>query len=85
MPYPKVSTADFFQVAPSTNGKTVITAFALFVGGTGGQSKNVNAISGRGTTVIFKGVPVGTTLYASFSGVRTTNTTATNLVGFGPQ
>lgn len=85
MPYPKVSTADFFSITPSTNAATKINAYAIYVGGTNGQAKDVNAVSGRGTTVLFKGVPVGTTLYASFSAVRATNTTANAvLVGFGP-
>jgi hypothetical protein len=86
MPYPKVQTADFFSITPSTNGNTKFTAYAIYVGGTNGQGKDVNAMSSRGSAVLFKGVPVGTTLYAQFSAVRTTNTTANAvLVGFGPQ
>lgn len=74
-------TADCFAITPSTNAATKLTAFGFYVGATG----DVNVVTGRGNTVLFKAVPTGTIIPQIISGVRATNTTATQIVGFGPQ
>jgi hypothetical protein len=49
---------------------------ALYVGGAG----NVVMVTEGGDTVTFTGVPAGTTLVIRFKQIRSTNTTATNMV-----
>ena len=82
-------TADAFAITPATNAPaaTNFTAMGFYVGGTSGQAKDVNVVTSRGHTVLFKAVPVGTTIPVIICNVRTTNTTVTGLklVGFGPQ
>ncbi len=73
-------TAQCFAIVPSTNGQTRFTAFGFYVG-TGG---NVNVIDSHGNTVLFTAVASGTQIAQAICCVRTTNTTASNLVGFGP-
>ena len=79
--------ADAFAIVPSTNAATKVTAFGFYVGGTSGQAKDINAVTSRGKTVLFKAVPVGTTINLIICAVRTTNTTLTGLqlIGYGPQ
>lgn len=58
-----------------------ISAFGFYVGGTG----DVAVMPFGGTTeVTFKAVPVGTIIPLAISKVMETNTTATLIVGFGP-
>ena len=75
---------DAFVITPSTNGNTKFTAVAIYVGGTGGQFKDVNLMTGQGTTVLHKGVPVGNYIRGlMISAVRTTSTTASaTLIGY---
>lgn len=68
-------------ITPSTNAATKLSFFGFYVGATG----DVNIVDGGGNTVLFKAVPTGTIIPQVISGVRATNTTATQLVGFGPQ
>jgi hypothetical protein len=49
---------------------------ALYVGGAG----NVVMVTEGGDTVTFTGVPAGTTLVIRFKQIRSTDTTATNMV-----
>lgn len=74
-------TAQCFAITPSTNAATRFTAFGFYVGATG----NVNVVDGRGSTVLFTGVRTGTIIPQFIVSVRATSTTATGLVGFGPQ
>lgn len=80
-------TADAFAIVPSTNAATRVTAMGFYVGGTSGQAKDINVVTSRGKTVLFKAVPVGTSIPLIICAVRTTNTTLTGLqlVGYGPQ
>jgi hypothetical protein len=71
-------TADAKAITPGT---TALTLFGFYVGGTG----DVNVITSRGTTVLFKAVPAGVSIPLCISQVRSTNTTATSIVGYGPQ
>lgn len=64
-------------VVPSDAVDLAVPSRALYVGGAG----DVTAIMTRGgNTVVFKAVPVGTTLPVSVSRVMVTGTTATNIV-----
>jgi hypothetical protein len=83
-----ILTADAFIITPSTNAAVRnITAMGFYVGGTSGQAKDINVVTSRGKTVLFKAVPVGTSIPLIICAVRTTNTTLTGLqlVGYGPQ
>lgn len=73
-------TADAFVITPSTNAKTVFTAFG-FVAGTNGK---VNVVTSRGSSVVIP-VQAGVPIPLAISSVRTTNTTVTVIAGFGPQ
>lgn len=81
-----LNAADGFSISPSTGGATRITAVKIYVGGTGGQYKDVNVVTARGTLLLHKGVPVGSYISGlQIAGVCTTNTTASAvLVGYGP-
>lgn len=76
----RIATAfnDAFAITPND---TVAAPFtALYIGGAG----DVTLISrNTGASVVFKAVPVGTTLYVAGSQVMATGTTATNIVGLG--
>lgn len=61
-------------VTPSDS--TTTFANALYIGGAG----NVAVVTEGGDTVTFSGVPAGTTLVVRVTQVRSTNTTATNIV-----
>lgn len=61
-------------VTPSDT--TEIFANAIYVGGAG----NVSIVTEGGDTVTFNGVPAGTTLVIRATKVRSTSTTATNIV-----
>lgn len=71
-------TADGVAVTPSN--VTLLSLFGFYVGGTG----DVNMVTSRGTTLLFKAVPAGTTIRIGVSQILSTSTTATNIVGLGP-
>ncbi len=54
--------------------------YALYIGGTGAVAV---VAAETGATVTFTAVPTGTILPIQVSKVMSTNTTATNIVGFG--
>ena len=66
---------DAFAVTP--NNSTEIFARSLYVGGAG----DVSVQTAGGTTVTFVGVPAGSLLPIRVQKVRTTGTTATNIIG----
>ncbi len=68
--------SDYFDITPGATEFTDWTRY-IYVGGVG----DVEAVSVRDTTVIFKAVPVGTVLPIRAKKVLATNTTATLLVG----
>lgn len=75
--YSAASAYDAAAVTPSDtthlgNGR------GLYVGGTG----DVSVVTSKGTTVTFPAVPAGTILPIMVSKVRSTSTTATNIVVF---
>lgn len=61
-------------VTPSDSAETF--GSALYVGGAG----NVALVTEYGDAVTFSGIQAGTTLVLRFKQVKSTNTTATNLV-----
>jgi len=67
---------DAFAVTPADSALGTF-ARALYVG-TGG---NVSVVTVGGTTVLFSGVPSGSVLPVRCSQVRSTGTTASNIVG----
>lgn len=64
-----------FAVTP--NNSTEIFARSLYIGGAG----DVSVMMAGGTTLTFVGVQAGTILPVRVQRVRTTGTTATNIVG----
>lgn len=74
--------AQAFAIVPSTNAVTKFTSYGFYVG-TGGD---VNVVDSRGNTVLFKTVGTGREIRGVIiSSVRATNTTATHIVGYGPE
>lgn len=71
-------TADAFNVTLSDT--TVVTAFGFYVGTTG----NLQVVTQKGTTVLFTALPAGVIVPLAVSKFQTTNTTASNIVAFGP-
>jgi hypothetical protein len=65
-------------VAVTPSDTTAVKFRALYIGGTGDVTVQT---LGDGTTTTFKAVPVGTTLWIGCTLVKTTGTTATNIVG----
>ncbi len=63
-------------VTPSDTGTIANAPVRVWVGGTG----NVVVITSRGDTVTFTGVPAGTLLPVAVRQVKSTLTTATNMV-----
>jgi len=73
--------SDNYQVpsraaAVTASDSTEIYGSALYVGGAG----SVSVVTEGGDTAAFANVPAGTTLVIRFTKVRSTGTTATNLV-----
>lgn len=66
-----------FAVVPSDTVDLPFVTRFIYVGGAG----DVSLITLGGETVVFKAVPVGTTLKVQATRVTSTNTTATNLLG----
>ena len=64
-------------VTPSDTVDLTITSRALFIGGAGALA----VITALGETVTFTGVVAGTVLPLRVSRVKSTGTTATNIVG----
>lgn len=69
---------DAFAVTPSDSTAFTIMARALYVGTTG----DVTLITRGGTTLTFTAVPAGAIIPVRCSQVKTTGTTASNIVGF---
>ena len=67
---------DGFSITPGVSEFTT-TARAIYVGGAG----DVELISLKGTTLIFKSVPAGTIIPMRSTHVLATSTTATFLIG----
>ena len=63
-------------VTPSDSTDLTYMARALYIGGAG----NVNVDVADGTTVVFAGLSAGTILPVRVKRVRSTSTTATNIV-----
>ena len=66
---------EFLTVTPGASALTSPTV-CLYVGGAG----DVQVITLAGSTVLFKAVPVGTTLWGRFTHVLATLTTATYIL-----
>lgn len=64
------------SVTPSDGTDLAVTSRALYVGGEG----DINAIMRGGETVTFSAVPAGTVLPIRAARVRSTGTTATNIL-----
>lgn len=71
-------TLDAKAVTPSDS--TVVSFFGFYVGITG----DVAVVTAKGTTVTFTAVPAGQIIPVAVSKINLTNTTATDIVGFGP-
>ena len=69
---------DAFTVTPSDTVDFTVMARALYVGTTG----NVVVVTRGGTTLTFSSVPAGMIIPIRCSRVNSTNTTASNIVGF---
>lgn len=69
------SDSTVFPAMPNTSG--VCITKALYIGGTG----DVAVVMQGGQTVVFSAVPAGTILPISVSQVRSTNTSATLILG----
>ena len=68
-----------FAITPSDTVNFTQACHGIYVGATG----DVTLVDLTGTVVLFKGVPVGTTLRVAAKRVNATATTATSLVGLG--
>ena len=71
-------TADGVAITPSNS--TALSLFGFYVGSTG----DVNVVTLKGTTVLFKAVPAGTSIRVGVSKILSTSTTASNIIGYGP-
>jgi len=69
--------ADAFAITPNNSADLAVAARAVYVGGAG----DLEVVTLAGTTVLFAGVPSGTTIPCSVARVRAANTTATSIVG----
>ena len=65
-----------FAVTPSDTAANVYSY--LYIGGAG----NLSIVTEGGDTVTLVGLPVGSWVWVRTSKVRSTSTTATNIVGF---
>lgn len=66
-------------ITPSDSANLVSDAKALYIGGAGAVAVEMSK-DAPGTSVIFAGVPVGTTLQIRVRKILATGTTATNIV-----
>jgi hypothetical protein len=71
-------TLDAQAVTPSDS--TDVSFFGFYVGITG----DVAVTTAKGTVVTFTAVPAGQIIPVAVSKIMSTNTTATDIVGFGP-
>jgi hypothetical protein len=65
-------------IAVTASDSTIVKYRALYVGGAGDVAVQMLA---DGNSVTFKAVPAGTTLWIEVDMVKSTGTTATNIVG----
>lgn len=72
-------TLDAKAITPSDS--MVVSFFGFYVGITG----DVTVVTAAGTTTTFTAVPAGQIIPVAISKVNSTNTTATDIVGFGPK
>ena len=70
-----------FAVTPSDATVFPGALRGIYVGGVGDVA--VRLLRGDGTTLVFKGVPVGTLLPVAVDKILATGTTATFLIGLG--
>lgn len=77
-------TTNAFAVTPSDS--TIISAFGFYVGTTGDVAVMPMAQEGgNATPVTFTAVPAGQIIALVCSRIMSTNTTASNIVAFGPK
>lgn len=72
-------TSDGVAITPSDS--TNLSLFGFYVGVTG----DVTVKTLLGTSLLFKAVPAGTQVRIGVSRIMAAGTTATNIVGFGPE
>lgn len=68
---------DAFDITPSDSADLSTYARSLYIGGAG----DVNLDTVQGTTIVFHAVPAGTILPVGVRRVRSTSTTATDIIG----
>ena len=71
-----VTPSDSVYIVPLINEAGGAPTTGLYIGGTG----DVTCLNASGAAILFKAVPVGTTLYIETQRVNATGTTATNIV-----
>jgi hypothetical protein len=70
------SSSILIAITPADGTDLSYTTRGIYVGGAG----DISVISPQGTTITFVGVPVGTILPICVNRIKSTGTTATNLV-----
>lgn len=68
-----------FAITPSDSTVFEYTTRGLWIGGAGNVKVDMNRV---GTAVLISGIPAGTLLPIRVTKVYSTDTTATNIVGF---
>ncbi len=76
-------TVDALAVTPSDS--TLVSFFGFYVGATGDVAVVTSKQGPSGLPVVFTSVPAGQIIPIAICRVMATNTTATHIVGFGPQ
>lgn len=71
-------------LAVTKSDSTLVSFFGFYVGGTGDVAVVTSQQGPSGLPVIFKSVPAGQIIPLAVCRIMSTNTTATNIVGFGP-
>lgn len=67
-------------IAITKSDTTSLAIVGFYVGGTG----DVTVVDSLGNTTAFSALPAGTVIWGYFRLVKSTGTTATNIVGFLP-
>ena len=75
-------TVDALAVTPSDS--TAVSFFGFYVGTTGDVAVKTSKQGSGGTAVTFVAVPAGQIIPIAVCRIMSTNTTASNIVGFGP-
>jgi len=76
---PSFSPNDGAPVTPSDTDELVNVCLGVYVGGAG----DVTVVTQLATTLVFKAVPVGTTVWLRCRQIKSTGTTATYIVALG--